>query len=70
MPDRTASDRKAALRAVEDRFGEFKDVLCELVRVPGVSAAGFPPEDAERVFERVRRHFSEAEYHRLFLKDG
>jgi cysteinylglycine-S-conjugate dipeptidase len=40
-----ASDRTAALRAVEDRFGEFKEALRELVRVPGVSAAGFPPDD-------------------------
>ena len=45
MLARTASDRTAALRAVEDRFGEFEDVLCELVRVPGVSAAGYPPDD-------------------------
>jgi acetylornithine deacetylase/succinyl-diaminopimelate desuccinylase-like protein len=40
-----ASDRQTALRAVEERFGEFEDALCELVRVPGVSAAGFPAED-------------------------
>ncbi len=45
MAARTASDRPAALRALEDRFGEFKEALCELVRVPGVSAAGFPPDD-------------------------
>jgi acetylornithine deacetylase/succinyl-diaminopimelate desuccinylase-like protein len=40
-----------ALRAVERRFGEFKDALAELVRVPGVSGAGFPPEDLERSAE-------------------
>jgi acetylornithine deacetylase/succinyl-diaminopimelate desuccinylase-like protein len=45
VPARTASDRAAALRAVEGRFGEFKEALCELVRVPGVSAAGFRPDD-------------------------
>ncbi len=45
MPARTASDRTSALRAVEDRFGEFKEALCEVVRVPSVSAAGFPPDD-------------------------
>jgi acetylornithine deacetylase/succinyl-diaminopimelate desuccinylase-like protein len=40
-----ASDRTAALRTVEGRFGEFKEALRELVRVPGVSAVGFPPDD-------------------------
>jgi acetylornithine deacetylase/succinyl-diaminopimelate desuccinylase-like protein len=45
---RGASDRRAALRAVEDRFGEFEDALCELVRVPGISAAGFPAEEMQR----------------------
>ena len=38
----------AALRAVDRRFGEWKDALCELVRVPGVSAAGFPAADLRR----------------------
>jgi acetylornithine deacetylase/succinyl-diaminopimelate desuccinylase-like protein len=37
--------RAAALRAVDQRFRQFKEALCELVRVPGISAAGFPPED-------------------------
>jgi acetylornithine deacetylase/succinyl-diaminopimelate desuccinylase-like protein len=39
------SERAAALRAVQKRFGEFKEALCELVQVPGVSASGFPPDD-------------------------
>jgi cysteinylglycine-S-conjugate dipeptidase len=42
---RAGSERRAALRAVGQRFGEFKKALCELVRVPGVSAAGFPADD-------------------------
>ena len=37
-----ARQRASALRALDRRFAEFKDLLCELVRVPGVSAAGFP----------------------------
>jgi acetylornithine deacetylase/succinyl-diaminopimelate desuccinylase-like protein len=43
-----ASLRTAALRAVDARFGEFKAALSELVGVPGVSEAGFPPEDLRR----------------------
>ncbi len=34
--------RASALRALDRRFAEFRDLLCDLVRVPGVSAAGFP----------------------------
>jgi acetylornithine deacetylase/succinyl-diaminopimelate desuccinylase-like protein len=33
---------------VDRRFAEWKDALVELVRVPGVSAAGFPAEDLRR----------------------
>ncbi len=41
-PSPVARQRAAALRALDRRFAEFKDLLCELVRVPGVSAPGFP----------------------------
>jgi acetylornithine deacetylase/succinyl-diaminopimelate desuccinylase-like protein len=51
VADPSASSRRAALRAVEDRFGEFEEALCDLVRVPGVSAAGFPAEDLRRSAE-------------------
>ena len=44
----TETRRTAALRAVEERFPEFKEALCELVRVPGVSAAGFPADELRR----------------------
>jgi acetylornithine deacetylase/succinyl-diaminopimelate desuccinylase-like protein len=43
--------RTAALRAIGKRFDEFKDALIELVRVPGVSAAGFPPDELRRSAE-------------------
>jgi len=46
-----APDRSAALRAVDKRFGEWKSALAELVCVPGVSAAGFPPEELRRSAE-------------------
>lgn len=42
LPNRTS--RAAALRALDRRFGEWKKVLAGLVRVPGVSAPGFPVE--------------------------
>ncbi len=41
----------AVRRSVNRRFGEFKDALEELVRVAGVSAAGFPPDDLRRSAE-------------------
>ena len=55
------SSRSAALRAVDRRLGEFTQALCTLVRVPGVSAAGFPAEDLRRSAEataEVLRRFS------------
>ena len=51
MTARGTSAGPAALRAIDERFGEFKRLLCELVRVPGISAAGFPPDDLRRSAE-------------------
>lgn len=42
---------RAALRVVDRRFREFKEALVELVRVPGVSAEGFPPDELRRSAE-------------------
>ena len=51
MQAQSGADRAAALRAVETRFPEFKEALAELVRVPGVSAPGFPPDELRRSAE-------------------
>ena len=45
------SPRAAALRAVDRRYGELEAALRELVRVPGVSAAGYPAADLRRSAE-------------------
>jgi acetylornithine deacetylase/succinyl-diaminopimelate desuccinylase-like protein len=41
----------AALRAVEAQFAEMKETLLDLARIPGVSAAGFPPGEVRRSAE-------------------
>jgi acetylornithine deacetylase/succinyl-diaminopimelate desuccinylase-like protein len=48
MSPSPTSLRAAALRAVDRRFGELDVALRELVRVPGISAEGYPPEDLRR----------------------
>jgi len=45
------SPTSAALRALDRRYREVEAALCDLVRVPGVSAAGFPAEDLQRSAE-------------------
>jgi acetylornithine deacetylase/succinyl-diaminopimelate desuccinylase-like protein len=42
---------RAALAAVDEGFGAMKDTLAELARIPGVSAAGFPPQEVRRSAE-------------------
>jgi acetylornithine deacetylase/succinyl-diaminopimelate desuccinylase-like protein len=42
------SPTAAALRALDRRYREVEAALCELVRVPGVSAAGFPAGELQR----------------------
>jgi acetylornithine deacetylase/succinyl-diaminopimelate desuccinylase-like protein len=39
---------RAALRAAEAQMGEFKQVLVDLARIPGVSAPGFPGRELAR----------------------
>jgi acetylornithine deacetylase/succinyl-diaminopimelate desuccinylase-like protein len=46
-----AASVQAVLRCVNRRFGDFKEALSELVRVPGVSAAGFSPDELRRSAE-------------------
>ena len=41
----------AALRAVDGHFGEMKQRLAALARIPGVSAPGFPPGEVRRSAE-------------------
>lgn len=45
----------AALRSLDRRFGEWKQALGELVRVPGVSAAGFAPAELRRSAQATAR---------------
>jgi acetylornithine deacetylase/succinyl-diaminopimelate desuccinylase-like protein len=37
-----------SLRSVDRHFGEFKERLIELARIPSVSAGGFPPREVQR----------------------
>lgn len=41
----------AALRSLSAHFEEMKQVLCDVVRIPGVSAHGFPPGQVRRSAE-------------------
>ena len=45
--------REAALRAIDARFDEFTKTLAELVRIPSVSAVGFPPQEVRRSAEAM-----------------
>jgi acetylornithine deacetylase/succinyl-diaminopimelate desuccinylase-like protein len=49
----------AALRGIDAQFAEMKETLLDLARIPGVSAAGFPPEEVRRsadaFADRLRR---------------
>jgi cysteinylglycine-S-conjugate dipeptidase len=45
------SPASTALSALDRRYRHLEGALCDLVRVPGVSAAGFPAEDLRRSAE-------------------
>jgi acetylornithine deacetylase/succinyl-diaminopimelate desuccinylase-like protein len=44
---------RAALTAVDEGFDGMKRTLAELVRIPGVSAPGFPREEVRRSAEAL-----------------
>ena len=44
---------KKALEYLDNHLSDFQDSLAEMVRIPSVSADGFPPEEVERSAESV-----------------
>ncbi len=54
------SSHADVLEALDARFDATVDALADLVRIPGVSAAGFDPKEVERSAERVARRCDEA----------
>jgi acetylornithine deacetylase/succinyl-diaminopimelate desuccinylase-like protein len=53
------------LRAVEARFEETVAELCDLARIPGVSAEGFDPVELERSAQRVAELCTDAGLERV-----
>ena len=49
----TDAARRSVLAALESRFDAVVDDLCELARIPGVSAQGFEPRELERSAQAV-----------------
>lgn len=49
-------DLRTAVRA---DFPRLKEILADLVRIPGVSAPGYDPGEVRRSAERVAQHFTE-----------
>jgi acetylornithine deacetylase/succinyl-diaminopimelate desuccinylase-like protein len=45
---------------IKDQFPEMKATLADLVRIPSVSAPGYPPEQVRRSAEEIARLFREA----------
>jgi cysteinylglycine-S-conjugate dipeptidase len=50
-PTKATGELRAALRAIDESFAEFKDVLVQLARIPSVSASGFPAAEVRRSAE-------------------
>jgi len=50
-PDGMAAD---ALRYLDAHLGDFTRELCDLSRIPSVSANGFPKEEVRRSAEAIR----------------
>jgi acetylornithine deacetylase/succinyl-diaminopimelate desuccinylase-like protein len=54
MPKKKGSgDANKAVEYLEDHLADFKAMLAEMVRIPSVSAEGFPPKEVERSAESV-----------------
>jgi acetylornithine deacetylase/succinyl-diaminopimelate desuccinylase-like protein len=51
---------RAALAYIEDHFADFEAALADLVRIPSVSAPGFPPAPVRRSAEAIARVLAEA----------
>ncbi len=61
------ADRAAALAALDARFERSVEELCELVRIPSVSAPGFDPAHVERSAEAVAALLRDAGLRRVEL---
>jgi acetylornithine deacetylase/succinyl-diaminopimelate desuccinylase-like protein len=53
LPSTEVAAPETVIGSLDDRFDETVDQLCDLARIPGVSAAGFDPREVARSAERT-----------------